>query len=74
MSLQSQLDQEAIDMLPKIKSEIAKAAFEEANAMRLKTLQYCMNSSKAIIDMNSKELEEFQDDLLEIFKYREWIK
>lgn len=74
MSLQSELDQEAIDMLPKIKTEIKKAASFEANEMLCRTLRECMNSKIAMNSMNSEQLEKFQQDLLEIFEYNNWIR
>lgn len=77
MSLQSQFDQEAIDMLPKVKAEIEKAEKFEANQMRYKTIQACCNASQnyrcAIAFMSSDELEKFQNDLLASFKHYNWI-
>lgn len=32
-----------------------------------------MNSAVAIVDMNSQQLEQFQDDLIEVFKFKNWL-
>lgn len=74
MTIQSQLDQIAINILPKIKSAIEAAEKFEANQMINRVLRECMNSSKAIDSMNESELNSFQDEVLETFKYNEWMK
>lgn len=78
MGIQGQLDQEAIDMLPKVKAEIEKASAFEANQMKYSTIQACCNASQryrcAIAFMTTEEIEEFQSDLIDKFRFKEWIK
>lgn len=73
MSIQSKLDQQAFNLLPLIKEEISKAAEFEAHQMIHKTLYQVLNNSQALEDMSDSDLEEFQADLLEIFKFKGWI-
>lgn len=73
MSIQAALNNEAMKFVPKIKQLINKSSDHEANKMLNKTLLEMMNSYKAICEMTKIELEKFQDDLIKIFEYREWI-
>ena len=74
MSIQSILNQEAIDFLPAIKELMNNANKFEANQMRCLTLRKCGNLNKSLIDMTDSEIKEFEDDLISIFKFHEWIK
>lgn len=71
MSIQSQLNNEAINMLPKIKKLIAES--EHADILFQSTLQKCMNSRVAISDMNGEELNRFQDNVIGCFIHNDWI-
>ena len=56
-------------------AELIKAAAKfEANQMTNKTIRECLNSRIAIDEMNDKELNDFQDDLITTFKYFNWLK
>ena len=69
MSLQSQLNNDAITMLPLIKSAVKNAEAFESNQMINLTLKECLNSCTPLSDMSENQLEKFQTDLLDTFKY-----
>ncbi|HLX55278.1 MAG TPA: hypothetical protein VKR58_15145 [Aquella sp.] len=72
MTIQSQFNEEAINMLPLVKEEIAKAGKFESCQMTNKTLYAAINNHQALCDMSESDLQEFQNDLLEIFKFNGW--
>jgi len=77
MTIQAQLDQRAIDMLPRVNAAIKEAKPFEANQMRCSTIRNCCNASQnyrcAIAFMTKEELEEFENDLIDSFKFKNWI-
>lgn len=73
MSIQAKLNENSMDYAPEIKKVIASASAFEANQMEQKTLREMMNSPKPIVDMNDKEIEQFQTDLLGVFRHYNWI-
>lgn len=73
MSLQSQFDLEAINMLPIVKAEILKANKFESNQMMNYALRDICNSSTPISEMSEQEIEKFQLDLIEVFKFLGFI-
>jgi len=74
MSLQAQIDEWAINLLPRIKKLIRKAERFEANQMYCYALRKCANNNKALEEMNKKEIIIFQKSLVKAFKFNEWIK
>ena len=73
MSIQSQLNNEAINCLPKIKTLIENAASFEANQMSNYANNEMMNSYKSVNSMTSEELDSFQCEIIETFKFKDWI-
>lgn len=73
MSIQAALNADSMKSIPKIKEIIAKAEPFEANQMEHRALQEMMNSLKPIVDMDGEELEKFQSDLIDVFKFKHWI-
>lgn len=73
MSLQSVLDQQAIDKLPAIKSLIARAKPFEANQMTCRALREILNTVTPLDEMNADQVEIFTGELVHIFKHYEWI-
>ena len=73
MSIQSQLNNSAIAVLPKIAAIIERAEVFEANQMKYRALREINNSKIAIDSMTLVQLDEFQEDLIEVFKCRNWI-
>lgn len=73
MSIQAALNADSMNSVPKIKEVIANADSFEANQMEQKTLRAMMDSPKPVVDMSSEELEQFQTELLDVFKHYEWI-
>lgn len=71
--VQQEMNQEAIDMLPRVKSAISKATAFGSNQMYHYTLRECNNSSVALCDMSSDQIELFQDRLFSVFENRGWI-
>lgn len=73
MSVQSALNENSINSIPRVKAVISNADAFEANQMKQKALSEMMNSPVAIVDMNSEQLEKFQDELIEVFNYKGWL-
>lgn len=73
MSIQAAFNADAMSLIPKIKEVISFANNFEANQMEHKALTEMMDSPIPIAHMNSKQLEQFQTDLLDQFKYYDWI-
>lgn len=73
MSVQAALNADSMNSIPKVKEVISKADNFEANQMEQKAFTEMMNSPVAIVDMNSQQLEQFQDDLIEVFKFKNWL-
>ena len=71
--MQSTLNQQALDMLPRVKHAIALAADFEANQMIDKTIRACCNSAKTIEEMTEAQRFIFEEILLETFKHYNWI-
>lgn len=71
--IQQQFDKAALNCLPRIITLIKNAASFESNQMRCKALYCIMDSIKAITDMCPEEIKSFEDELIRIFKYKEWI-
>jgi len=73
MSIQAQLDNQAIDMLPKIKKAINSVNDFDSNQMRCYTIKCCLNTIPCLNDKTSDEIAEFQDGLLSHFIRQDWL-
>jgi len=74
MSIQAQLNNQALSMLPKVSAAITNANQVESDQMQGKALREIMNSTPCLDDMSPDELSKFDNDLISSFKYNEWIK
>ena len=74
MNIQTQFNQEALNMLPNVMKEVALMDSHNENQARNYILRECMNSITPIISMTQSQLEAFQDELIRIFIYFRWIK
>lgn len=74
MTIQSQLDNESLKKLTQVSEVINNAEAFERNQMINAALRAMMNSTTAIDDMNDDQLKKFEADLIESFKFKEWIK
>lgn len=72
-SIQAHFNNEAINMLPRIKAEILKAEGSNHNNLITATLQNCLGASIPIAYMTPTELNRFQSKLLTSFKNLGWI-
>lgn len=73
MNLQHQLNKLSLIRTPRISAIIEGAASYEANQMREYTLQKMMDSYTSITDMTEHQLDEFQDNVIADFKYKNWL-
>lgn len=73
MSIQSILNNQALVKLTKITSLIERAEKFEANQMTVRAIRECGNSKIAIDEMTDIQLEEFENKLIDTFKYFNWI-
>lgn len=73
MTLQSNLNNAALNYLPKILKIIKEIDHFEANQIKCYTLRDIGNRSKAIYDMNLRQIEKYENCLLEVFKHKNWI-
>lgn len=72
MSIQTTLNNQAINKLPKITELIKSAAKFEANQMTNRTIRELLSSEVALDNMNDEQLHEFQVDIINIFKHFGW--
>jgi hypothetical protein len=70
MGLQSKLNQEALDMVPRIKAAIENAGAFSAAQMLYKTMDEMMRAKTPIIEMTNEELDQFQNDLIDPFFFK----
>ena len=74
MSLQAILNNQAIEALKIVAPVLQKIEnFHEWNQAYCYTLRALCDSRTCINDMAAQELSDFQNDLLETFKYKNWI-
>lgn len=74
MTIQSQLDKDALNKLPIISHAIENASTFEANQMRYVTLRECMNGHISLDEMSETQIRKFEQGLMERFKYNDWIR
>jgi hypothetical protein len=73
MGLQASMNQNAVDMLPKIKAAIEAADGFDANQMKCSIIRGCLNTSPSLVEKTLAQLEAFQDDFIEYFKRQGWL-
>jgi len=73
MTIQSQLNNQAISKLSKISNQIKYTEFHERNQIINYTLRAINNSRIAIDEMTAEQLEIFQNDLMNVFSHKNWI-
>jgi len=74
MTIQATFNREALNILTLIVSEISKVEPATRNRIITSTIQTCLSSKTPISTMTSKEIISFQENLLNKFRYLEWIK
>lgn len=74
MSLQNSLNSDSLSKLTSVSEVISKAEKFEANQMREAVIRAMLNSNTAVDDMNEEELTKFESDLIDSFRFKEWIK
>ena len=74
MSIQSLLNDDSISCVPRIEAIIEAADAFDANQMECWTIQSMMNESVCVADKSQRELKQYQNDLIEIFKSKGWLK
>ncbi len=73
MSVQSILNNQAINKLTNVSKAISIVDSFERNQMYNYTLRQICNSNICLEDMTDTQLNNFDISLVEAFKYREWI-
>jgi hypothetical protein len=73
MNLQAALDNEAIELLSKIKEILLTAKTFEYSQILARTLRETCNSNIALIDMIPTQINKFEEKLIETFKFFKWI-
>jgi hypothetical protein len=73
MSIQSALNQQAIDMLPLVSEAIKNGNSFDSNQMYCKAIYLICNSKMPLSEMNEKQISEFDNDLIKLFKINGWI-
>lgn len=69
--LQNSLDNQAIEMLPRIKTMIENADDFDGNQMRNFTLQK-INNLKSLVDMTHVDKDALTEHLILVFKNKNW--
>lgn len=74
MTLQSILNQQAIDALPQIKKIIHHTKDQSIRDQMIdRTLRAVLDSVICLDNMNDTVKNAFENDLIEIFKYKNWM-
>jgi len=77
MSLQTIVDQQALDHLPRIKKlvleQIEKEKFDEAKKMVHVTIYAATHTATSVFVMTKEQLNTLQDDVEDCFKIVGWI-
>jgi hypothetical protein len=73
MSIQSELDQQAINLLSKVSQAIADANKFESNQMRCYALRAINNTRSCLADKTESEINTFDTNLIKLFKEKNWI-
>ena len=73
MSLQSALNQDAINMLPKTKAAIEAAESFEANQMECLAIRVICDTYPCLVDKNQNQLKDFDFEMINRFKHYNWM-
>jgi len=73
MSIQGQMNEQAIDQLILVKAMIDKAEKFEADQMRYATIQKLGNCKPALAEMTPKQVNDLEDELINKFTYNGWV-
>ena len=71
MSIQGIMNQQAIDLLPRIKAIIGSSSDHDANQRRNAALRLISDSVKPIVEMTATEITAFEDSVSEYFDFME---
>ena len=71
--MQYQLNAQSISKLAVIKSLINNSNDFTANQMKSAALRAMLNSSEPIGSMSDKQVQQFENNLISIFEYKNWI-
>lgn len=73
MTIQVQLDAIALNYFPRIQKIISESEKFEANQIKCKTTQLICDANKSIDSMTCQELQIFENEMIEIFRFKNWI-
>lgn len=71
MSLQAQLNKQALNMLPKVSSALIDATYYDQ--MHHAAITMICDSYKPLIEMSAQELNDFDEMVVGVFREREWV-
>ena len=71
MSIQGIMNQQAINLLPRIKAIIDSSSDYDANQRRNAALGLINNSVKPVVEMTATEINAFEDSVSEYFDFME---
>lgn len=69
----AEFNYESLAYVPRILELINNAPAFEANQMQYKTLSWMITTIKPIREMNKQEIESFENELISVFKDKNWI-
>tara|TARA_R110000782_G_scaffold245144_1_gene331833 strand:- start:341 stop:565 length:225 start_codon:yes stop_codon:yes gene_type:complete len=72
-NMQYQLNAQSINKLAAIKSLINNSNDFTANQMKSAALRAMLNSSEPIDSMSDKQVQQFENNLISTFEYKNWI-
>ena len=72
-NMQYQLNAQSINKLAAIKSLINNSNDFTANQMKSAALRAMLNSSEPIDSMSDKQVQQFENNLISTFKYKNWV-
>tara|TARA_R110001599_G_C11887448_1_gene624744 strand:- start:33 stop:254 length:222 start_codon:yes stop_codon:yes gene_type:complete len=73
MSIQSKLNAQAINKLPKIQAVINNSDNFSSNQIKSATIRAIIDCDITIDTMSDKQIDQFEDGLIRAFKYKNWI-
>lgn len=73
MNTQAYFDEEIYDYLPRVKKVIEAAPSFEANQMRCKAKQMCINTKISLGNQSEGQLMNTEQHIIETFLYYGWI-
>jgi len=72
-NMQYQLNAQSINKLAVIKSLINNGNDFAANQMKSAALRAILNSNESIDSMSDKQVQQFENNLISTFKYKNWV-